>query len=418
MSNAALLEIPVTQRAAQVALLGIGTAAPPSAEQTRLLDFALETLHGAPAPSAPTLNTPTLSPPTPNTAEPNSAAPNTAAARVSALVASPAWLKRVYRNSGITRRGSVLLSDNPFDPFGGVNAFYAKATCPNDRGPTTAARMARYTTEAPPLAERAARAALGDARSAPADITHIVTASCTGFFAPGLDSDLIERLSLPRDISRTHIGFMGCHAAVNALAVATAIARADASARVLVCCVELCSLHLAYGADADKMVSNALFADGAAAVVVGRAEAPESGEWRTADFASAILPDCRDAMGWCIGDHGFEMTLSPGVPAAIEKHLHPWLSAWLARHDLEISDIAAWAVHPGGPKILDAVAAALHLPPSALATSRAVLNDHGNMSSPTILFILQRLAAADARGPCVAIGLGPGLAAEAMLLHR
>jgi predicted naringenin-chalcone synthase len=211
---------------------------------------------------------------------------------------------------------------------------------------------------------------------------------------------------------------MGCHAAFNALAAARNAAASDPAARVLVCCVELCSLHQAYGNDPGKLVANALFADGAAAAVVGASPQVAAADPITVeDFSSCLLADCQDAMTWKIGDFGFEMTLSPGVPEIIRRQLLPWCKNWLARNDLELTDISAWAIHPGGPKILSAIAEALNLTEGDLGPSRHVLANYGNMSSTTILFILQQMAASMS-GPCVAIGLGPGLMAEGMLLNR
>jgi predicted naringenin-chalcone synthase len=326
------------------------------------------------------------------------------------------WIKRLFLRSGIETRCSVLASEDG-DQLHNPRRFYPAAKSPDDRGPTTAARMARYAVEAPVLAEKSVRNALEDAQVEPDQITHLVTASCTGFFSPGLDAALIERLNLSRTVRRIHLGFMGCHAAFNALAAARDAAAANPDARVLVSCVELCSLHFAYGVDPGKLVANALFADGAAAAVVGRAVGDGEGSWQLSDFSSCLLADCGDAMTWNIGDHGFEMTLSAGVPEIIRRQLLPWCKAWLARHELELSDIAGWAIHPGGPKILSAIAEALTLESHDLRFSNHVLAHYGNMSSTTILFILRQMAR-KISGPCVAIGLGPGLMAEGMLLNR
>jgi prepilin-type processing-associated H-X9-DG protein len=189
---------------------------------------------------------------------------------------------------------------------------------------------------------------------------------------------------------------------------------------VLVCCVELCSLHFAYGWDAGRLVANALFADGAAAAVVGPSSAARGGDGDSLflrDSASFLLPGCPEAMTWRIGDHGFSMTLSPGVPKLIREHLGDWCRDWLARHDLTPEKIGGWAIHPGGPKILEAVAGALALPDDILVHSRAILSQHGNMSSATVLFILNRMSRQSPRRPIVAIGLGPGLMAEGMLFE-
>jgi predicted naringenin-chalcone synthase len=165
------------------------------------------------------------------------------------------------------------------------------------------------------------------------------------------------------------------------------------------------------------MVANALFADGAAAVVGAPASAAPAGAWCAAATGSCLVPDSAKAMTWTVGDHGFEMTLARQVPGLIATHLRPWLEAWLAREGVALGQVGSWAVHPGGPRILDAVEEGLSLPRQATAVSRAVLAEHGNMSSPTVLFVLGRLRAADAPRPCVALGFGPGLMAEAVLFR-
>jgi len=206
---------------------------------------------------------------------------------------------------------------------------------------------------------------------------------------------------------------MGCHGALNGLRVANAFAAANPGARVLVTAVELCSLHYYYGNAADKLIANAIFADGAAAVA--GCAAPRPSGWALRASGSCLIPESAADMAWTVGDHGFAMTLSRKVPGLIAAHLRPWLEGWLRDNGLSLSDVRSWAVHPGGPKILVAVEEALNLPPAALAASRGVFADRGNMSSPTVLFVLDRLRKAGAPGPCVALGFGPGLVAEAAL---
>jgi prepilin-type processing-associated H-X9-DG protein len=208
---------------------------------------------------------------------------------------------------------------------------------------------------------------------------------------------------------------MGCHGALNALRVAQSFIAAEPAARVLLCCTELCSLHYQYGWDQEQVVANTLFADGSAAVVLG-AEAEHRPEaWRLGGCASCVLPDSDREMTWRITDHGFAMTLSPRVPELIREQLRPWLNAWLREHGLRLEDVKSWAIHPGGPRVLQATVEALGLPASVADASYAVLAEHGNMSSATVLFVVRRLQQQGAAPPCVALAFGPGLTAEAAL---
>lgn len=331
------------------------------------------------------------------------------------LARQPAETRRLfhalYRRSGVATRHSAVLEASD----GELNArqsFFG----PDE--PTTRARMGRYEAEAGPLAVSAARSALDDAAIEPGRVTHLVTVSCTGACAPGFDADLIRGLGLPRDVARTHVGFMGCHGLLNGLRAAHAFVASDPAAVPLVCAVELCSLHHQYEGDAEQIVANALFADGAGAVVgaaAGRSSAPVDAYHLVAN-GSTIIDDSDDAMSWRVGDRGFVMTLSPRVPELIARRLRPWLEGWLAGHDLGLDSVGSWAVHPGGPRIVSAVGEALDLVPAMLLPSRRVLEEFGNMSSPTILFILDRLRRAGAPRPCVSLAFGPGLAVEAALL--
>ena len=270
-------------------------------------------------------------------------------------------------------------------------------------------------------------------------ITHLITVSCTGFAAPNFDIQLINSLGMRPTVERVHVGFMGCHAALNGLRVANAFASADANARVLLCAVETCSVHFHYGFAKDKQIANSIFSDGAGAVVgwsddlpngnanptsnthTPRTPSNSNGVSSTAKFqllatGSCLIPESTEEMKWTIGDHGFEMTLTRRVPDLINMHLRSCLEEWLSKHGLLLEDVAGWAVHPGGPKILDAVEIALNLPRNALELSRAVFADHGNMSSPTILFVLDRFRQQPFLSPCVALAFGPGLVVEAALL--
>lgn len=325
-------------------------------------------------------------------------------------------LSILYRWTRVASRHSVL-ADADDDQVGSHQHFFPPSSREDERGPTTDKRMRSYERHAAPLALTACRAALDEAAVDPGTITHLVTVSCSGFSAPGVDIELIKSLGLSPEVPRSNIGFMGCHGALNGLRVARSFAEADPEARVLLCAVELCTLHAHYGWDPEQIVANAIFSDGAAALVGAGRENASSGSWEVAANGACILPDSEDAMTWQIGDHGFEMTLSPRVPDLIRQHLRPWLVEWLADHELSISDVGSWAVHPGGPRILDAVAGATGLEKPALATSYEVLERFGNMSSPTVLFLLERLRRDGAELPIVALGFGPGLAIEAAIIR-
>lgn len=305
-------------------------------------------------------------------------------------------LDGVIANLGIERRHSVLprLWDGADGP-----GFYGA-----DREPTTAERMRAYQESAPDLAGRALE---GLSRHEDLEsVTHVVFASCTGFYAPGPDLDVIRRFGLSAGVKRLIVGFMGCYAAVPALRVASDIVRADPRARVLVLCLELCSLHFRKNVPFDQLVTFLLFADGCAAAIVGS----EPRGLRLDGFESGIIPESSRHMRWTIGDEGFFMNLDPRIPEALGTLLQgPERGRVLAGRDA--GDYVTWAVHPGGRAILDAVESALGLT-GALPQSRRVLRDFGNMSSPTVLFVLKDILEKGIPGPGCGMAFGPGLALE------
>lgn len=323
-------------------------------------------------------------------------------------------LERIYRGSKICQRCSVLgvAAHDSAQALEGVLGFYEHD---HPKGPTTGERMRVYESHATALSSEACRSALRASEIRPERITQLITVSCTGFTAPGQDAGLIESLGLSTEVGRTHIGFMGCHAALNAMRVADAFIRADPSRRVLLCCTELCTLHFQYGNDPHDAIANALFADGAAAIVAQHKDRSRSLPY-TRSFHTENLPKTRDMMSWRIDDHGFRMRLGAEVPKTIESALQPSIAAWLERYGLGLDEIGSWAIHPGGPKIIDGVQQALDLTDEETRLSRDVLSEYGNMSSPTVLFILDRLMRQNAPKPWVVVGFGPGLAIEAALL--
>lgn len=319
----------------------------------------------------------------------------------------PDVIEHLARRTEIEERGCCI-----FDGAGRQSLFQPDQS---GRGPGTAERMRQYSTWATALAVAASTEAIERAMIEPAAITHVVTASCTGFEAPGFDQALIRELRLRPTVRRAHVGFMGCHAAVNALAVAGAFAESDPSAVVLVCCAEVCSLHYHFGGRVDQMISNALFADGAGAAIVccrGPADAP-----MLAGCSAALFPNSEDLMTWRIGDHGFEMSLSALIPESLGRLVPEWARAALDAHGLSARDVGGWAIHPGGPRIVRVVAESLGLSPEHAAPSLETLRAHGNMSSPTILFILRALWDGGTPRPWVGMAFGPGLAGELIVLR-
>ncbi len=284
---------------------------------------------------------------------------------------------------------------------------------------TTAERMRLYERHAPGLAEAAARRALDDSDVDSATITDLLVVSCTGFRAPGVDVELIRRLGLSPSTRRATIGFMGCFGAITALRQARAIAASDASATVLVVCVELCSLHLRPDPDPQNQVAAALFADGAAAAVVGRHESTSTGRPlpTLTPGASLLLPEGADWMTWTITDAGFAMTLTRDVPAAIRARLADFVA------DTCEPLPASIILHPGGPGVIDAAEEALTpiLPTIAddagLRAARAILRTCGNMSSTAVLFVLEEAQRHGAQTPSLLLAFGPGLTIEALGLE-
>jgi predicted naringenin-chalcone synthase len=305
---------------------------------------------------------------------------------------------RMAERAGIAHRYSFFEADGDRDMAG----FYRPGAFPG-----TAARMKLFEDFAPPLAAQAAERLLADEERG--RISHLVVTCCTGLFAPGIDLELVHRCGLRPDIERTFVGFMGCYAAINALKLARHIVRSEPGARVLAMNLELCTLHLHETPDLDEILSFLLFGDGCAVALVS---ADPVGA-RMESFKAALVPDTEALIRWNIREQGFDMVLSGGVPGAIRSGLAQARSDILANEAVDL-----WAVHPGGRSVLDAVEHALALPPSALAVSRGVLNDFGNMSSGTVMFVLDRLMRQATPGASgCAMAFGPGLVAETMRFH-
>jgi alkylresorcinol/alkylpyrone synthase len=309
--------------------------------------------------------------------------------------------QRVWERSGVVTRHGVV------DP-----------RVEDVSGWSTGARMRRFVEEALPLGKDAVGACLADAGLAPRDVDQLTVVSCTGYATPGLDILLARDLGMDDGVQRLHVGHMGCYAAIPALATAADAAVARGRTSVLLC-LELTSLHIQPPTDdREQMVAHALFADAAAAVVVAPAEAAPAG-LDVVDVVAHTDAAHAGLMTWDVTDLGFRMGLSPKVPKVLAHQLPAVIGGLLARHGLTIRDVQAWAVHPGGPRIVEVVAERLALDEDAVVESREVLRDHGNCSSATVLLILDRIA----RGrqlppgaPVVALAFGPGLTLYAALL--
>jgi predicted naringenin-chalcone synthase len=322
-----------------------------------------------------------------------------------------ALFNRMSSRSGIEHRYSILTPNVATSEFF-VNAheFYTRGSFPD-----TSKRMEIFERFAPTLAQRA----LDNLQVTPAErrsITHVLVTTCTGLYAPGLDFDIVDHLGLCPAVERTMIGFMGCYAAINGLKAARHIIRSEPSSRVLMVNLELCTLHLQETHDLEQVLSFLLFADGCSASILSA----EPTGLALDSFRAVLIPGTRDLITWKIRGLGFDMLLSGHVPAALAKSLDGHSSNANAEilGPYTTGDISLWGVHPGGRTILDAVERGLALPPDALAASRNVLERFGNMSSATVMFVLEELMRSAQPGErgC-AMSFGPGLTAETMLFH-
>lgn len=309
-------------------------------------------------------------------------------------------------------------SDDPqfFDPVTGLLL-----------DPSTKVRNDIFCHEATKLFVAAARAAVSACPDlGPADITHLITVSCTGFFNPGPDYRIVRELGLDPAVQRYHLGFMGCYAAFPALRAAKSFCEADPHAVVLVVCAELCSLHVRTSNDPDTIMGSALFADGAAAAVVTAREVPDSPALLQLDhFETVLTPVGEEAMAWNIGDHGFEMVLGSYVPHIIDDHIIGALEPLLAKDPslqvLPFASIRHWAIHPGGRSILDKVQSRLKLTDTQLVPARETLRNYGNMSSATVLFVLRYILeqpVEDGDERICSMAFGPGLTVETGLFTK
>lgn len=324
--------------------------------------------------------------------------------------------KSIMKATGIEYRHSVLTYNAEQDQ--GYQFFPANADHPF---PSTASRMSIYKKTALPLA----MAAINDCLSSFTEetknqITDLIVISCTGMYAPGLDIDILNALQLPSTTQRTDIHFMGCYASFNGMRIADAICKANPKAKVLMVSIEICSLHFQKRDTLDDLMASALFADGAAAVLI-EASTQQNKYLTPVNFYSDIVPDTHNDMSWDIGDQGFNMVLSGYVPQAVESGINTLIKRLLADLQLQREQIDFFAIHPGGFKILQACENSLDITPQQNQHSYHVLRNYGNMSSATVLFVLkslwESLSPEDNGKNIFSCAFGPGLTVESSLLR-
>lgn len=322
-------------------------------------------------------------------------------------------VKNLYKNSGIHKRHLVIpdFKKNRSEwHFWGSD--FPKIV------PGTTKRNELYKKEAPLLAHQAAQKAIQAWGGDPSTITHVISASCTGTVIPGIEFSLVDSLGLQRTVYRLGINFMGCFGAIKGLEVGNAFAKANPNSRILLVCTELCSLHLQTELNYDNLLASSLFADGAAAAVIGcNPKRGESPLWEIVKHYSFGLENSVKYMGWEASDHGFLMRLSDSVPRIIARYIRPFTEAFMKPH-VEASD-CDWAIHPGGKAVLQVIEKKLGLEEWQTQASWNTLANYGNMSSATFLFVLDALSRqAGIKQWTVGLGFGPGLSMEGILLHR
>lgn len=321
------------------------------------------------------------------------------------------FINRIYDRTAIKRRYSVLKDIEMTDS---TEAQLLKSDFLLNT-PMTGIRNDIYIKEAPALALKSAQEAIAQWKGDVADITHIISISCTGVMAPGIEFLLQKELGLTSSVQRIGLNFMGCFGAFRGLAVAASIAKEDPKNRVLMVCTELCSLHVQADIRPEVLVSNALFGDGSAAAIIGGSvQDTERSLWQIERSAAQALSDSLDDMTWALSDYGCVMTLSSRVPKIIEKDAPAFIDTLISPEDYQKY---TWAIHPGGKSIVQALERVCQLNEKQTSASWHVLENHGNMSSATFLFVLNKLAQEVEKHPkIIGLGFGPGLSIEGILL--
>ena len=321
-------------------------------------------------------------------------------------------LQFLYHQSGIDTRYSVI---GDYTKPAREWRFYPP-TENLEPFPALESRMHCYEQHAAPLSLEAIRDCL-DGKLAPREITHLITVSCTGMSAPGLDLEIVALLGLPKTIFRTSVNFMGCYAAIHALKLADALCASDGDAKILIVCTELCTLHFQRDPTMNNILSSLLFSDGSAAALVTQDDYPLRG-LHIDGFYSEIIAKGEKDMSWELSSTGFQMGLSSYIPDLIEEDFAGLVTNALEKHHIPREVVSHWCIHPGGKKILDSIYKSLHFTNGHLDTSYQVLKEYGNMSSATILFVLQQMMSTfDYGKPNVVFGaaFGPGLTMESFI---
>lgn len=323
-------------------------------------------------------------------------------------------LKKIYKSSGIETRYSVL-TDYCKQP--GQFEFFPNTA--QESFPSTSQRMAIYKENALNLAMVSIQNCLNSIDFDPRKITHLITVSCTGMYAPGIDIEIVQKLNLSPSVKRTAINFMGCYGAFNGLKVANAFCQTEPSSNVLLVCVELCTIHFQNAFNIESIVSNAIFADGAATALI-QGEIASQKRLALESFYCDLVPQTSQDMAWTITNYGFDIILSAYVPEAIQSGIFMFAEKLLRQLNYSFNDIDFYAIHPGGIKILQACEKALKITADDNQYSYDVLRNYGNMSSVTVLFVLKKiwdkLGTQDEAKHIFSCAFGPGLTLESMIL--
>jgi predicted naringenin-chalcone synthase len=324
-------------------------------------------------------------------------------------------MKFLYRHSGINNRYSVIPD---YSSKASDRQFYEKST-DLEPFPNLEKRMQCYADNAAMMSVAAINNCITGKIEAN-EITHLITVSCTGMSAPGLDLEIMEAMDLQRNLFRTSVNFMGCYAAIHALKIADAICSSNKLANVVIVCTELCTLHFQKEASIDNITSTLLFADGCAAVLVQHNETFNKG-LMLKNFYSEVEFKGKKDMSWKLSSKGFLMTLSGYVPDLVKEDFNGLVENALKNANMIKEQISHWCIHPGGKKILEAIQKSTGLTETQLQHSYGILNEYGNMSSPTVLFVLQRIlqdlqnTPGDTAATIFGAAFGPGLTMETFI---